>query len=138
MYDRTALHSLINTKALKRGDFTLASGKKSTYFLNCKQVTLDAQGAKLVGEGILDLLKAEPPLPRAVGGMSIGADPITASVVTVAGYQNLPLLGFMVRKETKDHGATAKKYVEGPVGEGDEVVIVEDVVTTGGSSLEAI
>jgi orotate phosphoribosyltransferase len=138
MYDRAALHKLIETKALKRGDFTLASGKKSSYFLNCKQVTLDAQGAKLVGEGILELLQTAGPLPRAVGGMSIGADPIAAAVVTVAGFSNLSLLGFMVRKDVKDHGATANKYVEGPVGAGDEVVIVEDVVTTGGSSLQAI
>lgn len=138
MYDRAALHSLIETKALKRGDFTLASGKKSTYFLNCKQVTLDAQGAKLVGQGIFEMLRQEPSLPKAVGGMSIGADPITAAVVTVAGFQDVPLSGFLVRKEVKDHGATANKYIEGPVSAGDEVVIVEDVVTTGGSSLEAI
>jgi orotate phosphoribosyltransferase len=70
--------------------------------------------------------------------MSIGADPITAAVVTVAGFRGLPLLGFMVRKDAKDHGATAQQYVEGPVSAGDEVVIVEDVVTTGGSSLLAI
>lgn len=138
MYDRNALHALIEQKALKRGDFTLASGKKSSYFLNCKQVTLDSRGAKLVGEGILELLQSEGPLPRAVGGMSIGADPISAAVVTVAGFRDLSLLGFMVRKDAKDHGATAKQFVEGPVASGDEVVIVEDVVTTGGSSLLAI
>jgi orotate phosphoribosyltransferase len=138
MYDRNALHKLIETKALKRGDFTLASGKKSSYFLNCKQVTLDSIGAKLVGEGILDMLLSDAALPRAVGGMSIGADPITASVITVAGFRDLPLLGFLVRKDVKDHGATAKQYIEGPVASGDEVVIVEDVVTTGGSSLLAI
>lgn len=145
MYDRNALHKLIETKALKRGDFTLASGKKSSYFLNCKQVTLDSIGAKLVGEGILDMLLGDAAsplgttaLPRAVGGMSIGADPITASVITVAGFRDLPLLGFLVRKDVKDHGATAKQYIEGPVASGDEVVIVEDVVTTGGSSLLAI
>jgi orotate phosphoribosyltransferase len=138
MYDRAALHALIESKALKRGDFTLASGKKSSYFLNCKQVTLDSQGAKLIGEGILEMLQADGPLPKAVGGMAIGADPITASVVVVAGYQNMPMLGFLVRKDVKDHGATANKYIEGPVGEGDEVVIVEDVVTTGGSSIQAI
>ncbi|MBL9095160.1 MAG: orotate phosphoribosyltransferase [Planctomycetaceae bacterium] len=138
MYQPAALHALIEQRALKRGDFTLASGKKSSYFLNCKQVTLDSFGAKLIGEGILDLLRQDAPLPKAVGGMSIGADPITASVVTVAGYESVPLLGFLVRKETKDHGATAAKYIEGPVARGDDVVIVEDVVTTGGSSLLAI
>jgi orotate phosphoribosyltransferase len=68
--------------------------------------------------------------------MAIGADPITAAVITLAGVENLPLKGFLVRKEAKGHGTN--RYVEGPVQPGDEVVIVEDVVTTGGSSLEAI
>ncbi len=84
--------------------------------------------------GILDLLSDS--LPDAVGGMSIGADPITGAVVTLAGVRQLPLRGFMVRKEAKGHGL--QKYLEGPVQSGERVVIVEDVVTTGGSSLLAI
>ncbi|MEK6250134.1 MAG: orotate phosphoribosyltransferase, partial [Planctomycetales bacterium] len=99
-----------------------------------KQVTLDATGARLIGEGILEVLGDQ--VPAAVGGMSIGADPITASVLTLAGTQNIPLKGFMIRKEPKEHGL--ERYIEGPVQPGDEVVIVEDVVTTGGSSLLAI
>jgi len=87
-----------------------------------------------VAEGILDLLGE--PWPAAVGGMSIGADPITAAVITLAGVHGNDLLGFMVRKESKGHGTN--RYIEGPVLPGTEVVIVEDVVTTGGSSLEAI
>jgi len=134
MYDKHALKALVREKALKFGDFTLASGKKASYYLDCKQVTLDAAGARLVGEGILDLLSERP--PKAVGGMSIGADPITAAVVTMAGVRGQPLSGFMVRKEPKGHGTA--RYIEGPVGPGDEVAIVEDVVTTGGSSLVAI
>ena len=90
----------------------------------------------LVGRAILEKLKALGPLPDAVGGMSIGADPITSAVVTMAGVEGLPLKGFMVRKESKDHGT--KKYIEGPVAPGQRVVIVEDVTTTGGSSLLAI
>ncbi len=135
MYDKNALLELIREKALKLGDFTLASGKKSTYYLDGKQVTLDPQGARLIGEGILDLLAADK-TPAAVGGMSIGADPITAAVVTMSAVRQTPLAGFMVRKEAKGHGTN--QYIEGPVSPGDEVVIVEDVVTTGGSSLEAI
>jgi len=134
MYDKQALMGLVREKALKFGDFTLASGKKASYYLDCKQITLDAAGAKLVGEGILDLLSER--LPRAVGGMSIGADPITAAVVTMAGVHGHALSGFMVRKEPKGHGTA--RYIEGPVEPGDEVAIVEDVVTTGGSSLLAI
>jgi orotate phosphoribosyltransferase len=134
MYDKNALISLVREKALKFGDFTLASGKKATYYLDGKQVTLDARGARLVGEGILDLLAGD--MPQAVGGMSIGADPIAAAVVTMAGVRDLPLVGFMVRKEAKGHGT--QRYIEGPVKPGDRVAIVEDVVTTGGSSLTAI
>lgn len=134
MYDRQQLIDLVRTKALRFGDFTLASGKKASYYLDTKQVTLDSTGARLVGEGILDLLGAS--LPRAVGGMSIGADPITGAVVTLAGVRGLPLVGFMVRKEPKGHGT--HRYIEGPVQPGDDAVIVEDVVTTGGSSLLAI
>lgn len=134
MYDQQALKALVREKALRFGDFTLVSGKKAKYYLDGKQVTLDSAGARLVGEGILDLLQAD--LPAAVGGMSIGADPIAAAVVTMAGVRGLPLSGFMVRKEAKGHGT--QRYIEGPVGPGDRVAIVEDVVTTGGSSLAAI
>jgi len=134
MSTRQSLIDVFREKALKFGDFTLVSGKKAKYYLDGKQVTLDSAGARLVGEGILELLKDN--LPQAVGGMSIGADPITAAVITLAGVRGLPLKGFMVRKEPKGHGTN--QYVEGPVQAGDEVVIVEDVVTTGGSSLLAI
>ncbi|MEX2114757.1 MAG: orotate phosphoribosyltransferase [Pirellulales bacterium] len=134
MYDKQALVALVKEKALRFGDFTLASGKKATYYLDGKQITLDAAGAKLIGEGILDLLGDQ--LPKLVGGMAIGADPITAAVVTMAGVRGLPLKGILIRKEPKGHGL--QKYVEGPASAGDDVVIVEDVVTTGGSSLLAI
>ena len=90
----------------------------------------------LVGKAILARLQELGPLPDAVGGMSIGADPITAAVVTMAGVAGLPLKGFMIRKEPKGHGLG--RYVEGPVAAGNRVVILEDVVTTGGSSLLAI
>ncbi len=135
MYDKQALIALVRQKALKFGQFTLASGKKATYYLDGKQVTLDAVGARLVAEGLLDLLAADA-MPAAVGGMSIGADPITAAVVTMSGVRGVPLVGFMVRKEAKGHGTN--QFVEGPVKPGDTAVIVEDVVTTGGSSLKAI
>lgn len=134
MYDRNALQQLIRTKALKFGDFTLASGKKASYYLDCRQITLDAQGAKLVGAGMLELLGGD--MPDLVGGMAIGADPITAAILTLAGVDGLPLRGVMVRKEPKQHGTG--KTVEGPFQAGESLVIVEDVVTTGGSSLLAI
>jgi orotate phosphoribosyltransferase len=135
MYDKAALIALVREKALRFGEFTLASGKKASYYLDGKQVTLDPTGARLVAEGLLDLL-AEGPMPAAIGGMSIGADPITAAVVTMSGIRGTPLRGFMVRKEAKGHGTN--QYLEGPVLPGETVAIVEDVVTTGGSSLSAI
>lgn len=134
MYDKAALIALIRQKALEFGDFTLASGKRAKFYLDCRKVTLDSAGANLIAEGILELLGDD--LPDAVGGMAVGADPITAAVLTVAGRRNQPLRGFIVRKEAKEHGKG--RDVEGPVQAGDEVVIVEDVVTTGGSSLKAI
>ena len=130
------LVDMIATRALKRGTFRLASGREASFYLDAKQVVLDARGSMLVGRAILDRLRALGPLPDAVGGMSIGADPITSAVVTMAGVENLPLKGFLVRKEPKDHGT--KRYIEGPVEPGQRVVIVEDVVTTAGSSLVAI
>jgi len=134
MYDREALKTLVRDKALQFGDFTLASGKKASYYLDCRQITLDSQGARLVGEGMLELLESD--LPDLVGGMAIGADPITAAILTLAGVRGLALRGVMVRKEAKQHGTG--KLVEGPFRAGESIVIVEDVVTTGGSSLLAI
>jgi orotate phosphoribosyltransferase len=134
VYDRNALIELIREKALKLGKFTLASGKEASYYLDCRQVTLHPQGANLIAEGILELLGED--LPDAVGGMAIGADPITAATITLAGQRNQHVLGFIVRKEAKAHGRG--RDVEGPVEAGQSAVIVEDVVTTGGSSLKAI
>ncbi|WP_442484512.1 orotate phosphoribosyltransferase [Aeoliella sp. SH292] len=134
MYDREHLKSLVRQHALKFGDFTLASGKKATYYLDCRQVTLLAEALPSVAAGMLEFIEHD--MPELVGGMAIGADPITASILTLAGVQQKPLRGIMVRKEAKGHGT--KKFVEGPYKEGERVVIVEDVVTTGGSSLAAI
>jgi orotate phosphoribosyltransferase len=134
MYDREALKQLVREKALRFGEFTLASGKKANYYLDCRQITLDAQGARLIGEGMLELLAGD--MPDLVGGMAIGADPITAAILTLAGVRGIALRGVMVRKEAKQHGTG--KLVEGPFQGGERIAIVEDVVTTGGSSLAAI
>lgn len=133
-YDKTALLDLFRQRALKFGDFTLASGKKAKYYLDGKQITLHSKGLQVVSAGLWEQLKSAG--IQAVGGMSIGADPIVAGVLAAAAADNCELLGFLVRKDSKDHGT--KKYVEGPVEPGMKVAIVEDVVTTGGSSLKAI
>ncbi|MDG2220572.1 MAG: orotate phosphoribosyltransferase [Rubripirellula sp.] len=135
-YDRDALIELLRTESLQVGEFTLASGKKASYYLDCRNLTLHPQGANLIAAGMLEVMQSSGTLPDAVGGMAIGADPITASIVTIAGQQNLPLKGFMVRKEPKDHGTG--KQVEGPVQPGQHVVIVEDVITSGGSAIKAV
>ena len=134
MYDKRELMGLFRERALKFGDFTLASGRKAKYYLDGKQVTLHSRGLRQVSLGLLELLRGVD--FDAVGGMSIGADPIVAGVLTVAAEQGRDLKGFLVRKESKGHGT--QKYVEGPLEPGERVVIVEDVVTTGGSSLLAI
>jgi orotate phosphoribosyltransferase len=134
MYDRSALIALFKERALKFGEFTLASGQTSSYYLDGKQVSLHSQGVQLIGAGLLELL-ADVEFD-AIGGMSIGADPIIGGVLAVAGAQGRELSGFLVRKEAKGHGT--QRYIEGPVQSGQKVVIVDDVVTTGGSSLLAV
>lgn len=136
MYNSEELKQLLLARALKFGDFILASGKKAKYYCDSKQITLSSKGVRLVGEGMLQLMEENGDLPNAVGGMSIGADPIVASIITMADVQGKELKGFLVRKEAKGHGTN--KFVEGPVQPGETAAIVEDVVTTGGSSLKAI
>jgi len=134
MYDRLKLIGLFHERALKFGDFTLASGKKSTYYLDGKQISLHSIGLRLVSEGLLDLLKDVD--YAAIGGMCIGADPIVGGVLVAAGEKSRSLDGFLVRKEPKGHGT--QRYVEGPVQPGAKVVVIDDVVTTGGSALQAV
>jgi orotate phosphoribosyltransferase len=136
-YDKAALREIVLQYALKFGQFTLASGKQASYYLDCRTITLHPKGANHIAAGMLDIIASGVfgNMPDAVGGLAIGADPITASIVVRAGLRDLPLLGFMVRKEPKQHGTG--KLVEGPVTPGMKVVIVEDVITSGGSALKA-
>lgn len=134
MYDQQRLIELVKQHALRFGDFTLASGKKANYYLDCRKLTLDSEGANVIAQGILETMGDD--LPDAVGGMAIGADPITAAVITCGWQAGKPLKGFIVRKEAKSHGTG--QQVEGPIESGQTAVMLEDVVTTGGSSLKAI
>jgi len=134
MDNRDRLIELFRERALKFGEFTLASGRKASYYLDGKQITLHAEGLRLISQGFWDLLNDLE--FDAVGGMSIGADPIVGGMLAVAAERSRPTLGFMIRKEAKGHGT--QKYVEGPVEPGMKVVVVEDVVTTGGSALLAV
>lgn len=134
MYDRARLIELFHTRALKFGDFTLASGKKSTYYLDGKQISLHSEGLRLVSFGLLELLKDVD--FAGIGGMSIGADPIVGGVLTAAAQTGRELAGFLVRKEAKGYGTN--RYIEGPVTPGMKVIVIDDVVTTGGSALLAV
>ena len=120
---------LKETGAVRFGEFTLSSGKKSDFYVDCRKVTLHPQGAKLIGKIILEKIKGLK--VDAIGGLTLGADPITSAVVTLS---DIP--GFIVRKKAKEHGTQQK--IEGLIEKGWNVVIVEDVATTGASALQAI
>jgi orotate phosphoribosyltransferase len=136
-YSRLKLIDIIREHALRFGDFTLASGKKASYYLDCRQVTLHPEGLQQIAAGLLEAMSSRyGQAVECVGGMAIGADPISAGVVMLAGQQGLPIRGFMVRKEAKQHGMG--RLVEGPVTPGMKCIVVEDVVTSGGSAIQAV
>ncbi len=135
-FDRGRLIALLKRDALRTGTFTLASGRISHYYVDGRTVTLSAEGAAEVGAGVLELI-SDLPNVGVVGGLTMGADPIVGATLAVAGAGGRPgMLGFLVRKEAKGHGTG--KLVEGPLKPGTDVVIVDDVATTGGSSLQAV
>ena len=133
---REELVRLLQVRALQVGQFTLASGKQSHYYVDGRKVTLAADGARLIGTAILEQLP-EFGLVAAVGGLTMGADPIVGATLAVAAEQGRgALLGFLVRKTPKTHGTA--QLIEGPIGAGMTVVILEDVTTTGSSALQAV
>jgi len=133
---RDLLKSLLSRKSVVRGRVTLASGSVSDYYFDCKLTTLDPEGAVLTGYAMLELLREHDIVVDAVGGLTMGADPIVSAMVVVSQIQGRPLPGFLIRKERKGHGR--EKRVEGFAARGARVVIVDEVCTTGGSIIEAI
>jgi orotate phosphoribosyltransferase len=125
---------LFREHAILRGEFTLASGIKTSYYFDGRKVTLWPEGAYLIGRRILGIIAGAG--AEAVGGMTMGADPIAAAVAVVSHLEGKPIPAFIVRSETKGHGT--QRRVEGPLPKGARVVIVDDVITTGGSVLRAI
>lgn len=125
----------ISADAVFHGEFTLTSGKKADYYVDLRRVSLDHRVAPLIGQVMVDLI-AEIPDVDAVGGMTMGADPIAAAVLHQGGARGLPYDAFVVRKEPKDHGRG--RQVEGPDVAGKRVIVLEDTSTTGGSPLAAI
>ncbi|HIE32806.1 MAG TPA: orotate phosphoribosyltransferase [Thermodesulfobacteriaceae bacterium] len=129
------LFKLLKERAylFKEEGFRLASGRISQHYLDCKQVTLYSEALPLIGRLLWEEVKTFE--PEAVGGLTLGADPLVAAVCFAAGLEGYSLEGFIVRKEAKGHGT--QKYIEGHVRPGMRAVILEDVVTTGGSALKA-
>lgn len=118
------------------GDFTLVSGKKSRFYFDSKRTTLLPEGAYLAAAEIIDTVQREGIAADAVGGMTLGADPIVCPVAALSHIEGLPLRAFIVRKEAKQHGTGRK--IEGNLEPGSRVIVVDDVVTTGGSTLRAL
>ena len=132
---RRDLRDLLDSRAARTGEITLSTGTKSNFYFDCKPVTLSADGAYLVGTAFLDALEQLPERPKAVGGLTHGADPIVSAMVVLSHVRECPIEGFYVRKEAKQHGT--KRRIENPPLPGTKVVIVDDVVTTG-SLLQAV
>ena len=133
---RDQLLALLATKSFRLGEFTLSSGGKSDYYIDCRTTTLHAQGAELTGHVFLDLIQQHGWQPQAVGGLTMGADPIVVATSVISSQAGAPIHGFLVRKAEKAHGMGRR--VEGFQEKGARVVIVDDVCTTGSSTIQAI
>ena len=123
---------LLAAKSFRLGDFKLSSGGRSDYYIDCRTTTLDARGAKLTGQVFLDEIRGRGWRPQAIGGLTMGADPVVVAIAVVSG----DISGFLVRKAEKEHGTGQR--IEGFRQSGARVVIVDDVCTTGASTVQAI
>jgi orotate phosphoribosyltransferase len=137
MDEKGRLLEILKHLSYEEGDFTLTSGKKSTFYIDAKETTLNPEGLHLTGSLMYGMAREVPGID-AVGGVSIGGDPLVCAVMLSAYLLKDPLLGFLIRKEPKGHGTNL--WIEGGknLKKGMNVMILEDVVTTGGSSLKAI
>ncbi len=134
---RARLAEMIVERTFRYSDdppFTLASGKQSSFYFNCKPTTLDPEGMNLIGNIIFDMLAGTE--VTAVGGLTLGADPMANAVSVISFQRNRPINAFIVRKDVKGHGT--RSAIEGNVKKGDRVAILDDVITTGQSTLLAI
>jgi orotate phosphoribosyltransferase len=138
LYDRQKLIDFIKGRSFLKSDkpiFKLSSGKMSNVYFDLRLATLSPDGQYLIGNLLLDKIKEHGLKPRAVGGLTMGADPVSTAVAYASYLRGEPIEAFVIRKEPKKHGRSLQ--IEGNVQDGDGVVIVDDVLTTGGSSIKA-
>lgn len=132
---RERLAELLRDRSVKRGDFVLASGARSSVYVDCRTTTTHAEGQFLIGQTGWELLKSSGLHPDAVGGLTMGADPFASAIAYTSWLAGEPVNAFSVRKQPKDHGTGRR--IEGCFEEGLRVLVLEDVITSGGSALEA-
>lgn len=131
----TRLKQIIEEKSFRSGNFTLASGKSTTYFFDLKTTMLHPEGSFLIAHAILDKIEELGVRPFAVGGMATGGIPLVTAASMLSYIRGTPILAFFVREDTKDHGT--ERRVEGYLEPGQTVILLEDVTTTGGSIMKA-
>ena len=136
MSEHSTLIALLAVRSAKRGQFTLASGKQSTFYIDARLTTMSPEGLSTVGPLALSALRQTGWRVDAIGGLTLGADPIAYAISYASANSDRPLRAFTVRKELKAHGTG--KLIEGPFKQGDHVAVIEDVITTGGSAIRAI
>ena len=129
------LKLILKSKSILLGDFTLASGKRSSYYIDARLTTLDPEGAELISKIFLGEIASRENI-TAVGGPATGANPMVGAIIQRSHDQGMPLRGFIVKKQEKEH--RDEKMIEGRLIRGDRVIIVEDMITTGGSVLRAV
>ena len=130
------LKQLLVEKSVKRGSFVLASGKQSDIYVDARLTTMSPEGMLLIGSLGLSAISGRDWQPDSIGGLTMGADPVAFAISHTSALQQRPVRAFSVRKEAKSHGTGNR--IEGPFQKGDKVVVVEDVITTGKSALQAI
>jgi orotate phosphoribosyltransferase len=133
--DSESLRQLLLERSVQRGNFTLASGRKSSYYIDCRLSTMSAAGMVLIGRMGWNAIQQAGWRPDAVGGLTMGADPVSYAIATASFKDKKPVDAFSVRKEPKGHGTGRR--IEGNFKSGDRVVVIEDVITTGESAEKA-
>lgn len=135
MDPHATLVQMLATRSARRGNFTLASGRQSDLYIDCRLTTMSPDGLATIGPLALTHLRERGWQPDAIGGLTLGADPVSYAIAHASALAQTPIRAFTVRKEAKGHGTG--KLIEGPFRAGDRVVVIEDVITTGGSALKA-